>query len=93
LYQATKSALLWELVGQLEREGIDAWRNANAPHMSLVDALALEASSVQTEVTRHKGGNVSVTVFVHARQAWKSDYWFFMVRKGAEGGYHVTREA
>ena len=93
MYQATRSGALWRLVARLERQGVDRWRLANAPHLSMVDALGLKAITVYTTVERKRGGNIKVTVCVMGRREHDSDCWYFHLQKRRFGGYEVVKEA
>lgn len=93
LYESTQCRALWRLAAQLERTGVDRWRLANAPNMSLVDALALSALAVSTQVHRKPGGNISVTVIVEGRRATDSEAYYFSLQRGRFGGYKVINEA
>ena len=83
---------LWKVVSHLENAVLKDWRNTYHADVSLEDALANCLTGVNVEITRFRGGNVSVTVSIADKQLDKSHEDYFRLQRAANRFFEVVEK-
>lgn len=89
MHPRDEQAPLYSLVRVLEAQELEAWRKQHCPSLTLEAAMAQRITEVTTEIKRRPGGNIFVTVWILAKQAFECETNVFRLQRAGNRLYKV----